>query len=76
MKTNYLLFALVLITALLLGGCGSQARVGALQTESQSVELGDAKSVRVDINFALATCSCRVVRKSCWRPTSSITSPP
>ncbi len=51
MKTNHLLITLVLFTAMLLAGCGSRARVGALQTESQSVELGDAKSVRVEINF-------------------------
>jgi hypothetical protein len=44
-------FALVLLGALLLAGCGSEARVGELQTETQSVELGDAKSVRVEINF-------------------------
>jgi hypothetical protein len=49
MKTKHLLIALVLFAALL-GGCGSGARVGALQTVSQSVELGDAKSVRVAIN--------------------------
>jgi outer membrane murein-binding lipoprotein Lpp len=50
-KTNRLLGALVLFAALLLAGCGSRARVGALQIESQSVELGDAKSVRVEINM-------------------------
>jgi hypothetical protein len=49
MKTNHLLITLVLFPALLLAGCDSQARVGALQTESQSVELGDAESVRVEI---------------------------
>ena len=42
---------LMLLGALLLAGCSSEARVGALQTETQSVELGDAKSVRVEINF-------------------------
>ncbi len=51
MKTNHLLMTLVLFAAVLLAGCGSQARVGALQTESQSVELEDAKSVRVQINL-------------------------
>ena len=51
MKTKHLLIALVLFAALLLAGCGSQARVGALRTESQSVELGDARSVRVEINM-------------------------
>ena len=51
MKTNRLLITLVLFAALLLAGCGSKARVGALQTESQSVELGDAKSVRVEIDM-------------------------
>jgi hypothetical protein len=34
---------------MLLASCGSRPRVGALQTESQSVGLGDAKSVRVEI---------------------------
>jgi N-terminal domain of toast_rack, DUF2154 len=51
MKTNRLLIALVLITALLLTGCGSKARVGPLRTESQSVDLGDASSVRVEVNM-------------------------
>lgn len=50
MKTNYLLIAFVLLGGLL-AGCNSGARVGALQTASQSVELGDAKSVRVEINI-------------------------
>jgi outer membrane murein-binding lipoprotein Lpp len=49
MKTKHLLITLVLFVALLLAGCGSEARVGALQTESQSVELGNAESVRVEI---------------------------
>ena len=51
MKTNRLLVALVLLGALLLTGCDSNARVGALQNESQSVELGDAESVLVEITF-------------------------
>ncbi|RPI78356.1 MAG: hypothetical protein EHM41_25225 [Chloroflexi bacterium] len=50
MKTNRLLFALVLIS-LMLTACGSRARVGALQSESQSVELGAASSVRVEIEL-------------------------
>src|SRR4030042_3045266 len=51
MKTNRLLIVLVLVAALLLSSCGTAARVGALRTESKSVELGDAKSVRVEIGF-------------------------
>lgn len=51
MKTNRLLITLVLFAALLLAGCGSAARVGALRTETQSVELGDARSVRVEIDM-------------------------
>jgi outer membrane murein-binding lipoprotein Lpp len=51
MKTNHFLIVFVLIAALLLSGCGSEARVGDLRTETQSVELGDAKSVRVEINM-------------------------
>ena len=44
-------FALVLLGVLLLTGCNSQLKVGELRTESQSVELGDAKSVRVEIDM-------------------------
>ena len=51
MKTNHLLITLLLVVALSLAGCSSRARVGALRTESRSVELGDAKSVRVEINM-------------------------
>jgi len=51
MKTKRFLIALVLIAILLLAGCSPQLRVGALRTESKSVELGDAKSVNVKINF-------------------------
>jgi hypothetical protein len=51
MKTRYLLMNLGLMAAMLLASCGSQARVGSLRTESQSVELGDAESVRAEINF-------------------------
>jgi len=51
MKTKHLLITLVLFVALLLTGCNSQVRVGVLQNESQSVELGNAESVRVEINM-------------------------
>jgi hypothetical protein len=51
MKTNYLLITLVHLGSLLLAGCASEARVGALRTESQSVELGDAGPVRVEIDL-------------------------
>lgn len=51
MKTNHPSIALILVAALLIVGCAPRAKVGALQTESQSVELGDAQSVLVEINF-------------------------
>ena len=51
MKTNQLLIAHVLVAALLVAGCAPRARVGALQTESQSVELRDAQPVHVQVNF-------------------------
>jgi hypothetical protein len=51
MKTNHRLIALVLLAALLLAACTQRARVGELQTESQSVDLGDARSVRVEITI-------------------------
>lgn len=43
--------ALGLFGVVLLTGCATRARVGALQTESQSVELGGAESVRVEIDL-------------------------
>lgn len=43
--------ALLLLAALLLAGCGAGGRVGAMQYESKSVDLGDAETVRVDIVF-------------------------
>jgi hypothetical protein len=51
MKTNHLLITLALFAALLLPACGSPARVGSLRTESQSIELGDTRSARVEIDF-------------------------
>lgn len=51
MKTNRLLIALVLLSTLVLAGCAPTARVGALRSESQSVELVEAGPVRVDVNF-------------------------
>ena len=49
MKTKHLLINVVLLAALLLASCVSSddVRVGELRTESKSVELGDARSVRV-----------------------------
>jgi len=51
MKTNRYLITILFIFATLLASCNSILRVGELQTESRSVELGDAKSVRVEVNF-------------------------
>jgi len=51
MKTNYLLINIVLLAALMLAGCNPRLRVGELQTESQSVELGNDASVRAKINM-------------------------
>lgn len=51
MNTRFLWIGLMLVGALLLANCISEARVGALQTEFQAVELGDDASVRVEINM-------------------------
>lgn len=53
MKTKHLLINVVLLAALLLTSCTPKPvlRVGELQTESQSVELGDAKSISVKIKM-------------------------
>ncbi len=51
MKIRILWIAFMLFAQLLLAGCSSKLRVGALQNETQSVELGDAKSVKVEIEF-------------------------
>lgn len=50
MKTTNLLIATILFAALL-AGCSSGARVGELRSESQSVELGNSKSVDVNVNM-------------------------
>jgi hypothetical protein len=50
MKTKNLLIIVVLFAALL-SGCGRRAQVGELRSEFQSVELGGAKSVDVNIDF-------------------------
>jgi hypothetical protein len=48
MKTKHLLINVVVLAALLLASCSSDdVRVGELRTESKSVELGNARSVRV-----------------------------
>ncbi|WKZ47128.1 MAG: toast rack family protein [Anaerolineales bacterium] len=49
MKTKLFFPSLILLTALTLVGCGPRARVGALQTETRTVELDGAESVRVEI---------------------------
>jgi len=52
MKSKHLLINVVLLAALLLVSCSSDdVRVGELRTESRSVELGDAKSVDVNITI-------------------------
>lgn len=51
MKTNHLLTGLLFLGALLLASCGSKAKVGALRSESQSVELDGAESINVEIDF-------------------------
>jgi hypothetical protein len=43
--------ALMLFSVLLLAGCATRTRVGELRSESQSIELGDASSVRADIEM-------------------------
>lgn len=50
MKTKHILISLILF-ALVLASCSSRAKVGELQTESQSVEQGDATSVRVKVEM-------------------------
>ena len=52
MKTiNRLLIVPALLIALMLAGCTPKLRVGELQAESQSVELGSDASVRAEINM-------------------------
>jgi len=42
---------LVLVSVTLLTGCAPRLRVGALRSESKSVELGDADSAHVEVSF-------------------------
>lgn len=51
MTRHTLRFVGWLIGAVLLAGCFSRARVGELRTEAESVELGGADAVRVEIDF-------------------------
>jgi len=51
MTTGRSLIVLILFITVLLSGCNPTLKVGALQTESQTVARGDAESVRVEINF-------------------------
>jgi hypothetical protein len=51
MNARFLWIALILVGVLLLAFFATKTRVGALRTESQSVDLGDAESVRVEIEF-------------------------
>jgi hypothetical protein len=50
-QMNNILNVLALLAVLLLVACSSRLRVGELRSESQSVELGDAESVRAEINL-------------------------
>lgn len=59
MKTNRYLITLLFVSALLLASCNPALRVGALQTESQSVKLGDAKSASITINFGAGVLDVR-----------------
>jgi hypothetical protein len=59
MKTNFVSITLVLSAALLLASCGSRARMGDLQSESRSVELGDSKSVDVQIRVGAGNLEIR-----------------
>ncbi len=51
MKTRFVWISIALFGALLLVSCSSDVRVGAVQKASQSVELGDAGSARVEIDL-------------------------
>lgn len=51
MKTHRAVILLVSLAVLAIAGCTAADRVGPLQTETRSVDLDDATSVRVEINF-------------------------
>ncbi len=51
MKTKIYLINILFVIALLLTSCDSILKVGELQTDTRSVDIGEAKSVTVDINF-------------------------
>lgn len=51
MKAKFYWIAILLFGVLLLNSCSSEVRVGELRSDSQSVELGGAKDVRVEIDF-------------------------
>jgi len=54
MKTKFTLIVLVLSIVLSVVACSSRPQVGELQTESHSVELDNAESVRVEVSAGAA----------------------
>jgi hypothetical protein len=48
---NVILLLWLAIIVIAAASCAPRARVGELQSENQSVELGDASSVRVEIKL-------------------------
>ena len=51
MKRLVVLVVLVVAAAVVLSSCGGQ-RVGEMQRQSQSVDVGEARSVRADLEIA------------------------
>ena len=60
MKTNHFLIIFVLLSTFL---TNLAPRVGLLRSESQSVHLGDAKSVRVEIELGAGTSMIDLIGK-------------
>ena len=75
-RTKVLLLLAIVALLLAAAGCvGRRIRVGKLRTESESVALGGAEAVRVEINMGAGELHVAAVRMGCWRPTLPTTSP-
>ena len=75
MNTKRLLITLVLLAAMLLAGCNSRVKVGALRTESKSVELGDAEAEILDEMICCAEERFAVRRDGKTRVTIAVHDP-
>jgi len=65
-------FAKILLLIFLVGGIVACVAVGELIEETQTVELGEAESVELDLDIGAGTLKVREEPESSWKATLSI----